>query len=249
MDTPLHNLLKDYGPYFEELRKRLLVLAVAFVALFAAGFFAAPMLIKQVIALFALNNVSYIVSSPFQAFSLSVSIGLSTAFALTFPAALLQVYDFLRPALTRHERGMLARYAGLAVALFCMGFAYGVAILYATLGVATSFNETLGLSNYWDISTFFGQIFLTSVFLGILFQFPLAVQCLLRFGIVTPHALGENRRLVYAAAVVIVALLPPTDGLSLLVMAVPLVGLFELVLFINRPGRSAFHTARVQHYL
>lgn len=245
MDASFKKLLAEYGPYFEELRKRLLVLAIAFVALFAAGFFGAPTIIKRMIDMFALDNVSYIVSSPFQAFSLSVSIGLSAAFAFMFPAVLLQLYGFLRPALTRRERSMLVRSVGLAAVLFCVGFAYGFAILYATLGVVTSFNETLGLSNYWDINTFFGQIFLTSVLLGILFQFPLVVQCLMYFGIATHRGLAQNRRIVFAGAVVIVALLPPTDGLSLLVMALPLVGLFEVVLFFNRPKRRVLEGVRV----
>lgn len=245
METSFKKLLKDYGPYFEELRKRIFVLALAFIGLFAAGFFGAPFIIKRMIDLFALHNVSYIVSSPFQAFSLSVSIGLSVAFAFTFPVVLLQLYGFLRPALTRRERSALVRYSGLGALLFCFGFAYGFAIHYATLGVVTSFNQTLGLENYWDINTFFGQIFLTSILLGILFQFPLVVQCLIYFGIVSHRALAANRRIIFALAVVIVALLPPTDGLSLLVMAVPLLGLFEVVLFLNRPKRSVLHEARV----
>lgn len=242
MPAALKKLLRDFGPYVEELRRRLLVLVTLFVTLFIVGFVSAPSVIRVFVGFFGVDGVSYIVTSPFQAFSLSINIGLSAAFVGFLPLLLLQFYSYVAPALTKRERREIVKYAAASLGLFFLGFAYGVAVLEYAVALVVRLNEGLGLQNLWDVSTFFSQVLLTSVLLGLLFQIPLALYIALRHGFVTTEVLARQRRMVVAVCVVIVALLPPTDGLSLVVMAVPLVGLFELVLFLGRRRAGKLYT-------
>lgn len=239
MPAGLKKLIRDYGPYVEELRRRVLFSAVFFVLLFAGGFALAPRLIGWFVSFFNTEGVSYVVSSPFQAFGLSINIGLSVACIFFLPFILLQAYSYVAPALTQREKTTVIGYALASLAFFVAGFVYGVAILHYATALVVRINAGLGLQNLWDVSTFFSQVLLTSVFLGLLFQFPLVLHALLRWGFVTRELLAAQRRIVVAGCVIMVALLPPTDGLSLMVMALPLVGLFELVLLLNRTGRRA----------
>ncbi len=234
MSTTLKKLFVAHGPYVEELRRRIIFLVLFFVTLFFFGFAFSATFIKGLVIFFGAPGVSYIVTSPFQAIALSVDIGLSIALIFFLPLLLAEIYEFVAPALTRKEKKMVIGYTILSMSLFIVGFCYGVAILHYAVETITSFNTGLGLENLWDVSTFFSQILLTSVLLGFLFQFPLVLWLLLRLGIVTIEFLAAQRRLVIASTVIIVALLPPTDGLSLLVMAAPLIGLFELVLLVGK---------------
>lgn len=239
MPAALKKLLRDYGPYVEELRRRVLFSAVFFACLFCGGFALAPSLIQVFVRFFNAEGVSYVVSSPFQAFGLSINIALSIAFMFFLPFLLLQAYTFVAPALTRREKAVALGYAAASLGFFALGFCYGIAILHYAIGLVVRLNEGLGLQNLWDVSTFFSQVLLTSVLLGLLFQFPLVLHAALRHGFAAREMLVRQRRFVVAGCVIIVALLPPTDGLSLVVMALPLIGLFELVLLLNRTGHRA----------
>lgn len=90
----------------------------------------------------------------------------------------------------------------------------------------------------WDISLFFSQIMLTSALMGILFQFPVVLTILERFGLVNTAILKKNRRWAIMGAFVIPALLPPTDGLSLIMMAIPIILLFEITILLNKESRN-----------
>jgi sec-independent protein translocase protein TatC len=77
-------------------------------------------------------------------------------------------------------------------------------------------------------------VVITSAVLGLLFEFPLILNVLIKVGVVEPTWLRSKRRHAIVLIFVFVALLPPTDGVSLLVMALPLLLMYEITLLINR---------------
>lgn len=109
--------------------------------------------------------------------------------------------------------------------------------MYYALMILAEINIQVGIKNIWDVGMFLSQIILTSALLGALFQFPLLMTLLVRFGLLNIALLKEKRRISYFIIVVFVTLLPPTDGLSLLAMALPLVFLYEVTIFVNSWGK------------
>lgn len=248
MESLEHTFLQhanEFGDFLADIRRRLLLCLAVFILGFSVGFFFSSSLIRALVALLELDGVQYVLSSPFQVLSLSMDMGFFVAVAAVFPLLLVEVYEFARPALLKSERSLVILYVLVSLLLFVMGFGYGVAVMYYATWAVASLNGTLGLVNLWDISTFLSQMLLTSVLLGVLFQFPLVLSALIRAGVSTRSSIASKRRLVIAAIVVVVALLPPTDGISLVVMAIPLVVLYELTLILALVGRGS-HTARVQ---
>lgn len=228
------SLVKEYGPYLDDARRRLLFVAVFFGVVCAAGFFASPYVIKLVAQLLSFDTVEYAVFSPFRLLSTSMDIGLFLGIVATIPLVLVELYEFLAPGCTKQEKRSFLYYVFVSLGLFALGFAYGLAVLYYAAFAVSSFNSVLGLSNLWDIGSFISQALLTSALLGTLFQFPLVLSLAMRWGLVTRRSLGEGRKIAIALTVCVVALLPPTDGVSLIVMSVPLVGLYELTLLLAR---------------
>ena len=77
------------------------------------------------------------------------------------------------------------------------------------------------------------------VSMGLMFQVPMAILAVTRIGIVTPRQLREWRRYAYFVIVVLAALLPTVDPVSLALETVPLVILFELsIVLASLLGRS-----------
>jgi sec-independent protein translocase protein TatC len=184
---------------------------------------------------FAVQSVTYVVSSPFQVLSLSFDIGLALALVATFPLLLTEFLEFIWAGLTKRERKNVLLGILVSLALFLVGFAYGAAVMYYAVTVAGRLTGSLGLVNYWDIDAYFSQILITAACLGLVFEYPLVLYALVRSGVLAWETLAGHRRFVIAASVVLVALLPPTDGLSLIVMSAPIIGLFELSLLASRP--------------
>jgi sec-independent protein translocase protein TatC len=227
-------ILADYGPYIDDLWSRIYKLAFVFIILFVLGFFEAGWLMKHFISLFALSGVTIIVTSPFQFIDLAVSVGLFVAFVFCTPIAIWNFYAFLRPAVSKTEFSVLLKTLPVSLFLFFFGFAYGFFALYWGLRGLAEINIAVGLKNYWDIGLFISQLFMTATLLGILFQFPIIIYILVKMGVIQNQLLQSKRRVVYAGIVVIVAILPPTDGLSLIIMSVPLVLMYEIIVLITR---------------
>ena len=234
METTYSSLLAEYGPFFADARRRLSVVIIFFIFVFVATFFLSPTLINQMIDVLNFPNVSYVVNAPFQIIGLSIDLALSVALVATAPLFFVEIYEFIHPALKPSEkRNLLALVLGSG-ALFLIGFMYGVIIMYWGYEVVATFNASLSLQNLWSIDVFFSQLLLTSALLGILFQFPILILILLQLEFLGHIHLVEYRRAVIATVFIFVALLPPTDGLSLLAMALPLIGLYELTVMVAK---------------
>ncbi len=225
--------MTKYGPYLEDIRGKVYFSAICFALFFVAGFFSTGFIIKNFIAFFHMKDVVIATTSPFQFADLSINIGLLVAFAFTCPVVIYQVFMFLRPALTKKERFTFFSLIPLTLILFVSGFLYGFAILYYALIILANINTSLGVQNIWDIGMFMTQIILTATLLGVLFQFPIIVSYLIKLGFFDVSLLKKKRRLAIMVIFLFTTLLPPTDGLSLLAMALPLIALYEATIFVN----------------
>jgi sec-independent protein translocase protein TatC len=140
---------------------------------------------------------------------------------------------FAYSALTKKELRKLLLSIPLSFLLFFFGFFYGFFILFYSFKLLASVNVNLGIQNIWDISLFLSQMAITSALLGLVFQMPLVITLLIRLKIFSIAFLKSKRRLVILLLCILVSLLPPTDGLSLIAMALPLYLLYEATILIN----------------
>lgn len=229
----LQEKFSEYMPYVDELRRRLYRTVLFFFAVFIVGFFATAPLFKLVKNFFQFKNAMVITTSPFQFLDIAMSTGMFFAIVLTLPVLIYQAYSFLKTCLTKKEKKRL-NFAGFAIfILFAVGFAYGFAAMYYSASLMANMNVSFGLQNYWDIGRFISQIFLTSALLGVLFQFPVVITLGVKLGLLNKNFLASKRRYAIAIIFIIVSLLPPTDGLSLVVMAAPLLVLYEATVRLN----------------
>lgn len=234
----LKEFVGRFTPYLEDIRRRLYVTAILFAVLFAAGFLSASSIIKFILSFFEIKDVIIATTSPFQFADLSIDIGLLIALIFTCPVLVYHIFAFLKPALSKRERRFFYSLMPLSVVLFVLGFVYGFLILYYALIVLAQINVSIGVQNIWDIGMFLSQIVLTATLLGLLFQFPIIMTYILKTGITDVDFLRKKRRIAVFIIFIFTTLLPPTDGLSLLAMALPLVLLYEITILVNSRTRQ-----------
>lgn len=217
----------------EDLRRRLYRGVILFIVVFVLGFFLAGVILKKILVFVQLDNVTVAASSPFQYIEIAMNVGFFLAIIACVPYVIFSFFMFIVPALTKSERINLLKSIPVSIALFVLGFSYGFSLLFYALELLADINVNLGIANFWNIAQFLSQIFITSALLGLVFEFPLLLTLLIKLGMITSQDLKSRRRIAYFSMLFLVALLPPTDVLTLVGMALPLVLLYEGTIVLN----------------
>lgn len=154
---------------------------------------------------------------------------------ISLPAVMWAVADFVFPGLRRKERKAIVGSLGFAAGLFVAGVAMGYFVaLPAALNVMFSVNEWVGVTcpfmGVLEYVTFVLQLLLC---FGIAFELPVLLVALGAIGVVSAAMLRKGRR--HAIVILMVAamvLTPGTDAVSMLILAVPLMLLYEVSIWI-----------------
>jgi sec-independent protein translocase protein TatC len=223
-----------FSPYLDDLSRRLKVIVFCFILSFALGILVSTTLLKQVIIFFNFTDVTLNTSSPFQLFDLAIDFGMFIALLICIPIFIYHTYTFIKSALKKNERRAFFMLIPLSTLLFLLGFIYGFLILYSTIQLLADINVRLGIKNVWDISLFLSKIVSTSALLGLIFQFPIILSIFIRLDLIKTKYLKEKRRHAILGMFIFTSLLPPTDGISLLLMVLPLIVMYEFTIMYNR---------------
>jgi sec-independent protein translocase protein TatC len=215
-----------------ELRSRVMKASLALVLVFAALMIYPGQ--KEVFSLLfgpmveALAGGKIIVTDPIDSFMIPIKLVLLVSFFIALPIVLYQLYGFIAPGLYKHEKRLAIPVIVSATLLFFSGVAFCHFIVFAK--VFTFFREVAPdvVAYTPDIAKVFS--FVTTMFLafGITFEIPVVVVLLVRFGMVSVEKLREIRGYVIVGAFVIAAIVTPPDVLSQLMLAIPMVLLYEL---------------------
>lgn len=157
-----------------------------------------------------------------------LKVTLFAAFCVSLPLTLHHIWAFIAPALYRSEKRTALPFILSSVVMFAAGMAYCYFVVFNfVFGFIASFApESVNFAP--DIDAYIS--FLLHMFLafGIAFETPVAVFLLARCGIASVESLKKFRRYVIVGAFVIAAVLTPPDVTSQLLLALPLVVLYEI---------------------
>lgn len=226
--------LEQYSPYLNEVRRKLLRVLVVFVSAGVLGFlFYRPILVR-VLNLFQLEGINVVLTSPYQFIDLSIYTGITTGIVVAFPLFLYYLLQFVRPALKPNEYQTVLNLLPFSLGLFAAGFAFGVWIIQFVIKLFSQTTSEFAIQNIWDIGHFFSQILVTGLSLALVFQLPIVMNLAIQLGIVKQPQVAAQRRHIYLGIVLFAAFLPPTDLVSMSLLAIVPLFLFEITLLLNR---------------
>ncbi len=167
------------------------------------------------------------------AFSVTMKIGFWGGLLLSAPLILLFAGSFVFPGLHSHERRAVLNAAGLGVALFALGVYLGYRFtLPTTLGIMFGMHRWLGIRPEWTVTSYVAFSVQLLIAFGFVFEIPAVLLALGKMGIIDSSQLRHFRRHAIVAALVIGAVLTPPDVFSQLLMALPLIVLYEMCVWI-----------------
>src|SRR5437773_2611316 len=173
---------------------------------------------------------SLIVSSPTEGFNLELKLALMAAVFLASPFVLGQVWLFIAPGLYKHERRYAMPFIFFSSLLFVLGglFGYFVAFPFA-LQFLLQWEKDMGLQTLINASDYFDLFIMVELGLAVIFEIPAVIFVLARIGLVSgPFLLRNTRYAILIAFIVAAVITPTTDIPNMMMMAVPMVGLYLL---------------------
>ena len=218
-----------------ELRRRLLYCALAILLTFGIGFyFSREIFAVLVHPLVAAGQSKVIFTEVFEAFFVQIKVAFFAAMMLSFPVIANQLWQFVAPGLYRNEKRALLPFLLATPVLFGLGaaLAYYIAIPVA-LKFLLGFQGDLGGIQQEALPSVGKYLSFVMQFLfafGLSFLMPVLLMLLERAGIVTRKQLIAARRYAIVGAFGLSAVLTPPDVGSQLLLAIPLVILYELAL-------------------
>ena len=219
--------------HLEEFRSRLFRVAIAFVLTCIGTWIFRRQIFDWLIEPADIEKLTYM--GPAQALMTDVKLSLFSAFLITVPVVIYQIWMFVAPAVGDVGRAFTYVIVTLSSLLFLAGVAFGY---YAVLPVGLEF-----LLNYEEdrfealptADTYLPFITRTLLAAGIVFELPAATYVGAKLGLVTSSVLKRFRKhaLIFNA-VLAAALTPSPDPFSMILMAVPLTVMYELSIIIAR---------------
>ena len=222
--------------HLEELRDRIIVIAITIVLAGIVGFFLSEPIIAILRAALPEGQDTLIQISVGESLSVRLRIGLYVGIAIAVPVILYQVWRFVTPGLTRNERRLIWPLLIGSMILFALGIGLGYFVMPYALdfllglvlpGVVTQ----LRLSEYVSFASTVMLAF------GLAFQFPVLLLLLARVGILNYRFLSSRRRWAILAIVVFaIVATPGGDPLSSIILSLVMYVLFEGTLTVGAGG-------------
>jgi len=245
MDSPGGELLSSIRIY---LRKRAFALFGLFLAGLIAGFPIAKSIIKWIIDEQRLpDDVYVIVTSPVEFIMLQIQLSASLGIFLAFTFLIIEAslrgvkhpvvkarvaeldLKVPKPSITM----VLSVASSIALALLGIIYAWELLTPMLLEYLSTDAQEA-GLSTQWKLGAYVGFILNLAIASAIGFQAPVVTMLALRVGMIDPKTITMYRKHIWFCSFLVGAMFSPPDPLSLFLVALPIILLFELSLIIDR---------------
>lgn len=222
--------------HLEELRWRIIYSLIGILVGTIVAWIFIDLLVEEVLLRPAKESgVSLQNLKPFGQIFLYFQIALIAGLIISIPNVFFQFWKFISPALRKHERKYI-----LAIVIFStICFLAGIAFAYfVMLPLALSFAVQFGtqtIKNEFAIDEYMSIIISVMLAAGLVFELPMLSFFLSKLGILKPSFMRKYRK--HSIVIIMVAsavLTPGTDPVSQVILAVPLVLLYEISILVSK---------------
>lgn len=241
MGTPTETFVSHLIELRDRLLRSIVGLLVAFLALFPFAnkiyaLLAAPMIDKLP------EGTHMIATAVVTPFFVPLKVAMMTAFIISLPHTLYQLWMFIAPGLYAHEKKLMLPAIVVSSCLFLCGMAFAYFLVFPVVFTFILSSAPDGVAVMTDIAEYLDFVMTLFLAFGFAFEVPILVVLMAHFGWVTTKQLKEMRGYVIVGAFILAAIFTPPDIISQFMLAVPLWLLYEagvvVVQIIQRKEKS-----------
>ncbi|KGX91949.1 preprotein translocase subunit TatC [Pontibacillus halophilus JSM 076056 = DSM 19796] len=213
-----------------ELRNRLLWTFAIFVTFFIAGF----IFVEEIYSYFVRElEFELTILGPAEIIWIFVLLASMVAITATLPFLCLQIWFFVKPALTDREKKVSLAYIPAIFLLFVGGLAFGYYVIqplifHFLLSLGEGLFETM-----FTVEKYFQFLIRVTLPFAVLFEIPILIMFLTSLGIVEPQFLRKVRKYAYFVLIIVGTMISPPDFILQLVVALPLIVLYEVSILLS----------------
>ena len=231
--------------HLTELRNRLGIVMIGFVIIFLACFIrpfgSGSHNIADIVYLFLQAPLAerqevnrMIFTGLHEGFFTQVKVAFFVSISITFPLMLLQIWKFVAPGLYKNERQAIYPFLLATPVLFALGAAM---VYYIVIPLAWDFflsfevqggAGSLPIEVEPRISEYLSLVMRLMFAFGLSFELPVILLLLVRAGLMTADGLASKRKYAILFAFIAAAILTPPDVISQVLLAIPVIMLYEL---------------------
>ncbi len=162
-------------------------------------------------------------------FNLQITVSIVTGLVLTIPYLLWELWRFIRPGLTYYERRRTNLFVLYVSICFFVGLLFGYYVITPlAVNFLTGWTASPTIVNMIDAGSYLKTVISTSLACALIFQLPILIYFLTRMGVVSAAFLKKYRKHAIVVLAILSALITPPDMLSMILVILPLVLLYEL---------------------
>lgn len=184
-----------------------------------------------------IDNIPFIVQSRTMAgqFSAHIWTSIFFGFILAFPYIIWEVWKFLKPALYEKEKKSAKSFIIVSSLLFFLGILFGYYVITPlSVNFLGSYRVADEVKNNTDLSSYTGLLKSSCLAAGFIFELPIIIYFLTKMGLVTPEFLKTYRKYALVLVLVLAAIITPPDIISQVIVAIPMIILYEVSIKISR---------------
>ena len=221
--------------HLRELRNRILICVILLVVVFGICLSFAPRLVTLLTDMGRRYDYVYVYIAPQELFLVYMNVALVGAVVVCFPVLAYQVYAFCSPGLSGKERGYIsgALIAGGLCFLVGVAFAYFISLPFM-LRFLIQFTGEVDVSASISIQQYVSFLLTVFVIFGLVFELPVVSVLLTGLGLVKAEWLVKGRKVMIVIIFVLAAIITPPDIVSQIMVAIPMLALYEISIALSR---------------
>lgn len=168
-------------------------------------------------------------------FAVHVWTSITAGFIIAFPYIIYEFWKFISPAMHSYERNTARGFILISSLLFFIGVLFGYYVISPlSINFLGRYQVSGQVMNEFDIDSYIGLVRSSVIASGLIFELPIVIFFLAKMGLVTPEGLRKYRKFALVGVLILSAIITPPDILSQILVAIPILVLYEVSIFISR---------------
>jgi len=221
--------------HLKELRNRIIIILAVLVVGIVLCFSYAETIVKLLTDISDRFGYNFVYIKPQELLMVYFSISLIGSIVVCSPVIAYEIYAFCSPGLKKKERSFVLMAFVFGFSCFAAGvfFAYKIMLPFM-LKFLISFSTGTAIKASITIQEYVSFLLLIFIIFGLIFELPVISVLLTSLGIIKPEWLVKARKVMIVAIFFIAAVITPPDIVSQIMVAVPIIALYELSIVLSR---------------
>lgn len=217
-----------------EIRNRIAICVIVLIVAFFVSFAFSKPLTNHLLKMGSDGGFQYVYLAPSELLTSHVKLSLIMSVVIVSPVLIYHIWAFAAPALTKREKKAIRPALAGGLVFFALGalFSYVIALPFM-IQFLVNYSKSEFINSAVSVASYLDFMISMLVTFGVVFEEPMLALVLSNLGVLTPQTLRKVRQYAIPLIFIIAAVITPPDPASQLMIAFPMMGLYELSIGIS----------------